>query len=128
MKHSPYEPLKKPFFSPGTFVLLAVMAVGFSFGIARLLTGLSTVTNLDNSYPWGLWIAIDVACGVALAAGGFTTAALVDIFGGKRYRVLLRPAVLTAWLGYIMVAVGLMFDLAVTGISGNPCSTGKATR
>lgn len=111
MNHPPYEPLKKPFFSPGTYVLMAVMAVGFSFGITRLLTGLSTVTNLDNSYPWGIWIAIDVACGVALAAGGFTTAALVDIFGGKRYRLLLRPAVLTAWLGYIMVAVGLMFDL-----------------
>jgi octaheme c-type cytochrome (tetrathionate reductase family) len=111
MRHLHSEPLKKPFFTPGTFVLMIFMAIGFAFGISRLFTGLETVTNLNDSYPWGIWIAIDVACGVALAAGGFTTAALVDIFGGKKYHALLRPAVLTAWLGYIMVAVGLMFDL-----------------
>ncbi len=111
MKYLRSEPLKQPFFTPGTFVLLVFMAIGFSFGISRLLTGLETVTNLNDSYPWGIWIAIDVACGVALAAGGFITASLVDIFGGKKYHPLLRPAVLTAWLGYAMVAVGLMFDL-----------------
>lgn len=104
-------PLKRKFFTPGTYILLALMAVGTTFGISRLITGLDTVTNLSNSYPWGIWIAIDVACGVVLAAGGFTTAAIADIFGGKKYHALLRPAVLTAWLGYLMVAFGLMFDL-----------------
>jgi octaheme c-type cytochrome (tetrathionate reductase family) len=52
-----------------------------------------------------------VACGVALAAGGFTTAALVDIFGRKKYKALLRPAILTAFLGYLWVAIALSFDL-----------------
>jgi len=33
------------------------------------------VTNLDNFNPWGIWISFDVACGVALAAGGYTTIA-----------------------------------------------------
>jgi len=111
MKTLKPEPLNQTFFTPGTFVVLTLMAVGFSFGIVRLLAGLEAVTNLSDSFPWGIWIAIDVACGVALAAGGFTTAALIDIFGGKKYKALLRPAVLTAWLGYVMVAVGLMFDL-----------------
>jgi Ni/Fe-hydrogenase subunit HybB-like protein len=69
------------------------------------------VTNLDNHIPWGIWIAFDVACGVALAAGGFTTAALVEIFGRKRYLALLRPALLTAFLGYLWVAIALSFDL-----------------
>lgn len=109
--HLQSAPLKRKFFTPGTFILLVIMGVGFAFGIGRLITGLDSVTNLDDSFPWGIWIAIDVACGVALAAGGFTTAALADIFGGKKYHAILRPAVLTAWLGYIMVAVGLMFDL-----------------
>jgi octaheme c-type cytochrome (tetrathionate reductase family) len=99
------------FFTPGTIVLSAVAAVGLAFGLARLFNGLGAVTNLDDSFPWGIWIAIDVACGVALAAGGFTTAALVDIFGRRRFKPLLRPAILTAWLGYFLVAVGLMFDL-----------------
>jgi len=111
MDHPAIERIDRPFFTPGTFVLLAFMVVGFSFGLARFLLGLETVTNLDNYYPWGIWIAIDVACGVALAAGGFTTAALIDIFGRKKYHALLRPAILTAWLGYLMVAIGLQFDV-----------------
>ncbi len=105
------QPIRAKFFSPGALILSAVAGVGLAFGLARLFTGLGAVTNLDNSYPWGIWIAVDVACGVALAAGGFMTAAIVDIFGRKQFKAFLRPAILTAWLGYFMVAVGLMFDL-----------------
>jgi len=111
MSHHRPRPYTGAFFTPGTFILLALMAIGYSFGIARFFTGLGAVTNLSTQFPWGIWIAIDVACGVALAAGGFTTAALVDIFGGKKFKPLLRPAVLTAWVGYLMVGFGLMFDL-----------------
>src|SRR5512136_741347 len=101
----------KPFFTFGTLTLLIFMGAGFAFGITRMFLGLGTVTNLDNHNPWGIWIAFDVACGVALAAGGFTTAALVDIFGRKNYHALLRPAILTAFLGYLWVAIALSFDL-----------------
>ena len=101
----------KPFFTFGTLTLLIFMGVGFAFGITRMLLGLGTVTNLDNHNPWGIWISFDVACGVALAAGGFTTAALVDIFGRRQYKPLLRPAILTAFLGYLWVAIALSFDL-----------------
>jgi Ni/Fe-hydrogenase subunit HybB-like protein len=101
----------KPFFTFGTLTLLIFMGIGYAFGITRMLLGLSTVTNLDNHSPWGIWISFDVACGVALAAGGFTTAALVDIFGRRKYRPLLRPALLTAFLGYLWVAIALSFDL-----------------
>jgi octaheme c-type cytochrome (tetrathionate reductase family) len=102
---------QKPFFTPGTTMLMVLAAIGFSFGLARILNGLGAVTNLDNFYPWGIWIAIDVASGVALAAGGFTTAAYIEIFGCHQFKPLLRPAILTAWLGYFMVAVGLTFDV-----------------
>src|SRR5512136_330943 len=101
----------KPFFTFGTLTLLIFMGAGFAFGITRMFLGLGTVTNLDNHNPWGIWIAFDVACGVALAAGGFTTAALVDIFGRRKYHALLRPAILTAFLGYLWVAIALSFDL-----------------
>ena len=100
-----------PFFTTGSIILLVFMGVGFAFGLARLITGLSTVTNLDNEHPWGIWIAIDVTCGVALAAGGFTSAALIEVFGKHKYAPLLRPAILTAWLGYLFVGIALMFDL-----------------
>lgn len=111
MSHPAPSRQTRPFFTFGTLVLLIFMGIGFAFGLSRLLLGLGAVTNLTDRSPWGIWIAIDVACGVALAAGGFTTAALVDIFGRKRYHSLLRPALLTAFLGYLWVAIALMFDL-----------------
>ena len=49
--------------------------------------------------------------GVALAAGGFVIAATVHIFHRERYEPLLRPAILTAFLGYLLVVLGLLFDL-----------------
>ena len=108
--HTPHR-VTKPFFTFGTLTLLLFMGVGFAFGITRLFLGLGAVTNLDNHNPWGIWISFDVACGVALAAGGFTTAALVDIFGRRKYHSLLRPALLTAFLGYLWVGIALSFDL-----------------
>jgi Ni/Fe-hydrogenase subunit HybB-like protein len=52
-----------------------------------------------------------VLCGVMLAAGGFTLTAAVHIFNLKRLQPIVRPTVLTAFLGYLLVSVALMFDL-----------------
>jgi Ni/Fe-hydrogenase subunit HybB-like protein len=73
--------------------------------------GIGTISNLDNSYPWGFWISFDLFTGVAISSGGFIMAGTVYILGIKEYQPLLRPAVLTAFLGYIMVAVALLVDL-----------------
>lgn len=81
--------------------------------IFRLIKGLGASTNLTDNTPWGLWIGFDVFSGVALAAGGFVICAVVYIFHLEKYRSLVRPAVLTAFLGYVAVAVGLFFDLGV---------------
>ena len=40
-------------------------------------------------------------------------AATVYIFGLEKYRPFVRPAILTAFLGYIAVAVGLNYDLGL---------------
>jgi Ni/Fe-hydrogenase subunit HybB-like protein len=104
-------PVRSAFWTRGTKVLLAIAAIGVAAYTYRLWAGLGAATNLSNQYPWGLWIAIDVATGVALAAGGFTTAALADIFHQKRYHAIVRPALLTALLGYTFVVIGLMADL-----------------
>ncbi len=77
----------------------------------RFFEGLGSVTALSDTAPWGLWITFDVMGGVALAAGGFTMAATVYVFKLERYRPVLRPAVLTALIGYILVIVGLGLDL-----------------
>jgi len=69
------------------------------------------MTNLNDQYPWGIWIGVDVASGVALAAGGFTTSALAHIFHREHYHAIVRPALLTAMLGYTFVGMSLMVDL-----------------
>jgi len=104
-------PVEKPIFTPGVFVLLGLIAIGLGFAIKRYIFGLESITNLDDQYPWGLWIGVDVATGVALAAGGFTTSALAHIFHREHYHAIVRPALLTAMLGYTFVAMSLLVDL-----------------
>ena len=79
--------------------------------IRRFAEGLGAVTGMNDAAPWGLWIGADVFAGVALAAGGFVLAATVHIFRIERFEPILRPTVLTAFLGYILVAVALFIDI-----------------
>jgi Ni/Fe-hydrogenase subunit HybB-like protein len=104
-------PMRQPFLTRGTKILLSIAGTGALAYAFRLLFGLGAATNLDNQYPWGIWISIDVATGVALAAGGFTTAALAHIFHREKYQSIVRPALLTAMLGYTFVVIGLLADL-----------------
>ncbi len=92
-------------------VAAAILAAGAFSAVYRFTRGLGPSTHLSDQFPWGLWIGFDVICGVGLAAGGFTLAALVHIFNIKRFEPVLRPTILTAFLGYILVIVGLLFDL-----------------
>jgi Ni/Fe-hydrogenase subunit HybB-like protein len=103
--------IRARFWTRGTAILGALTGVGALLYLYRLVFGLGATTHLDNQYPWGIWIAVDVASGVALAAGGFTTAALADIFHREKYQDIVRPALLTAMLGYTFVVVGLLADL-----------------
>jgi Ni/Fe-hydrogenase subunit HybB-like protein len=92
-------------------VLVVILAAGFYSTVLRFVKGLGGSTALSDRFPWGLWIGFDVLCGVGLAAGGFTIAAVVYIFNLKRFHPVLRPTILTAFLGYALVAVALLFDL-----------------
>ncbi len=98
-------------FSFWKLLFLALMAAGLYAAVVRFTQGLGPSTHLSDEFPWGLWIGFDVLCGVMLAAGGFTLTAAVHIFNIKRLRPIVRPTVLTAFLGYVLVCVALMFDL-----------------
>lgn len=104
-------PIKRKFFTPGVIILCILALNAIVFLAIRFFFGLGAVTNLDNQYPWGIWIGIDVAAGVALAAGGFTTAALGHVMHREEYAAVVRPALLTAMLGYTFVAMGVLVDL-----------------
>ncbi|MEW6337054.1 MAG: NrfD/PsrC family molybdoenzyme membrane anchor subunit [Acidobacteriota bacterium] len=91
--------------------LWSILGAATTVGVGRYALGLGKTTALTDLTPWGLWIGFDVLAGVALAAGGFMIAGAVHVFHLERYHALLRPAVLTAFLGYVAVVVGLLIDL-----------------
>ncbi len=103
--------LTKKYITPGVIILAVLALNGLAFVLARLLFGIGAVTNLSDQYPWGLWIGVDVAAGVALAAGGFTSAALGHVMHREDYHAIVRPALLTAMLGYTFVAFGVTIDI-----------------
>jgi Ni/Fe-hydrogenase subunit HybB-like protein len=92
-------------------LFLALLAIGAVLSVVRFTSGLGSVTHLSDAYPWGLWIGFDVLCGVGLAAGGFTITTAVYVFNVKRWKPILRPTILTAFLGYLLVVVALLYDL-----------------
>ena len=104
-------PVKHKYFTPGVFALLIIALNGLVFLMGRFFFGIGAVANLNNQYPWGLWIGVDVGAGVALAAGGFTTAALGHVMHREEYSAIVRPALLTAMLGYTFVAAGVFVDI-----------------
>src|SRR6516165_2264638 len=92
-------------------IFLLIMAAGIYCTFGRSFRGLGASTNLSDQFPWGLWIGFDVMCGVMMAAGGFTLTAAVYIFHLEEFRPIVRPSILTAFLGYLLVIVALLFDL-----------------
>jgi Ni/Fe-hydrogenase subunit HybB-like protein len=95
----------------GNAIAAAILVVGVPLLVYRFVAGLGATTALSQTAPWGLWIGFDMMTGIALAAGGFTIGATVQLFGLKEYHPIERPAILTAFLGYVMAVVGLLADL-----------------
>jgi Ni/Fe-hydrogenase subunit HybB-like protein len=106
-------------------VLLVTWLAGLTAAVIRFTGGLGAATNLSDKYPWGLWVGFDVISGVGLAAGGFTIAAAVYVFHIKRFYPVLKPTILTAFLGYLLVIVGLIFDVGRPDKLYNPLFFGN---
>jgi Ni/Fe-hydrogenase subunit HybB-like protein len=92
--------------------LWAIAFTGLIASIIRFTSGLGVTTGMNDSAPWGLWIAFKLVF-VAIAGGGFTLAGMVYIFHLERYRPILRRAILIALLGYGSFIVSLIFDLGL---------------
>jgi Ni/Fe-hydrogenase subunit HybB-like protein len=102
---------KKTLFTPFNVITGMILVLGAFLTIWRFGWGLGAVTNLDHNNPWGIWIGFDLLCGVALAAGGYVTSSAVYLFGMKKHHAAVRPAILTAFLGYLFVVIALNYDL-----------------
>ncbi len=97
--------------TPTTRVLIVLMAAGVLVMFYRLIFGLGAATHLNDIWPWGFWIAFDVLGGVAMAAGGFIIAGAVYILNWKKYKPIVRPAILNAFFGYMLAALAISLDI-----------------
>lgn len=95
----------------GNGIFALILLIGVPIIVYRFAFGLGASTNLSQQTPWGIWIGIDMLSGIALAAGGFTIAATVYLLGVEKYHPIVRPAVLTGFLGYLFAVIGLLADL-----------------
>lgn len=98
-------------FTPWDALFALILVIGIPVIVYRFTFGLASATNLTQQTPWGIWIGIDMLSGIALAAGGFTIAASVYLLGIEKYHPIVRPAVLTGFLGYLFAVFGLLCDL-----------------
>jgi len=92
-------------------LMMVLTGVGALASLVRFVFGLGSTTNLNDTYPWGLWISFDVVTAVPLAAGAFTIGIVAHVFHIKKLEPLVRPAIVTGFLGYSLVCVGLLLDL-----------------
>ncbi len=93
------------------YVILGLLtALGLFLGGYRLAVGLGSTTNLNDYFPWGLWIALDVFM-IPAAGAAFTVSAIGHFFHRHDYHKILRPAVLIGFLGYVSVVLILILDL-----------------
>jgi Ni/Fe-hydrogenase subunit HybB-like protein len=90
------------------FALAGGVAIGF-----RLWFGLGATTNLSDAVPWGLWKILNMVAGVALATSGFTVGFLVYVLKLERFRPLVKPAILVAFLGYGSSCFALFLDIGL---------------
>jgi Ni/Fe-hydrogenase subunit HybB-like protein len=104
-------PLGGRLVTPVTVVLAGLTAIAGVILLIRFFFGLGAVTNINDGFPWGIWIAYDVMVGSALACGGYTMALLVYIFNRGEYHPLVRPALLASLFGYTLAGASVIFDL-----------------
>jgi Ni/Fe-hydrogenase subunit HybB-like protein len=105
------QPIGGPLLTRGYWILLTLGAIGILLTLWRFAVGLGATTALNDGYPLGLWIALDVVTGTALACGGYAVALVVYIFNKGKYHPLVRPAVLTSALGYTLAGASVAIDL-----------------
>jgi Ni/Fe-hydrogenase subunit HybB-like protein len=106
-----FKPLGGKIFTKPFKVLLVFALIGIYFIIKRYFFGIGAVSNLNDGYPWGLWIVYDVVTGTAIACGGYAMAMLVYIFNRGQYHPMIRSALLASMFGYTLAGVSIYIDV-----------------
>ncbi len=100
-----------PRWSFWTWCFALLMTGGTYAFLVRSLRGLGPATHLNDVFSWGLGIGLDVYCGIALAAGGFTVAVFAHLLGDESSVPVVRASVLAGFLGYVVAVLGFISEL-----------------
>lgn len=94
-----------------TFILAVISFIAVVILAKRFIYGLGAVTNLNDGYPWGIWVVYDVVVGTGLACGGYAMALVVYIANKGKYHPLVRPALLASLFGYTLGGISAFIDM-----------------
>ena len=109
---SAYNPVRQRVLTLPFMLLGIILLVGTYFGVQRFSSGgMGSVSNLNGGFAWGIWVVYDVVIGTALACGGYALAITVYIMNRGKYHPLMRTAILTSLLGYLLGGFGAFFDM-----------------
>jgi len=111
MGHDEFQKHDDRIFTPAFFVLLTLTVIGFALVALRFIKGIGAVSNMNDGYPWGIWITYDVATGTAIACGGYAMAILIYIRNRMHYHPMIRSAILTSLFGYGLAGFSVMVDV-----------------
>lgn len=96
--------------TPVRIFLFALVGMAALLGVYRLFTGLGGSTNLNDQWPWGLWIVLDLTV-VALAGAGYSLTLLSHVLHIKKFKSVARRALLISLMGYIFVLLTLILEI-----------------
>jgi Ni/Fe-hydrogenase subunit HybB-like protein len=96
---------------PVALLLWALVLAAVVTTVIRFATGIATIANINQAYPWGWWVGFDMLTRIALGGVGFTMAAAGEIFDFTGLRHLVRAALLVGLLWYFTYAAVLMVEL-----------------
>jgi Ni/Fe-hydrogenase subunit HybB-like protein len=97
--------------TPFNIITAPIILVGIVLIAIRFIYGLGAVTNLSQSYPWGIWIGFDVVTGVAFAGGAYVLTFAAHVLRVKTFEPIVRVTVLNGFLAYVFYAGALLLDL-----------------
>ncbi len=98
--------LTRPFLFLSLLVIIAVALM-----LYRFVYGLGEATNLNNGYPWGLWVVLDIHVTAAIGCGGYVLAIVVYVMNRGQFHPLMRPALVGSTFAYTLATVAGLVDL-----------------
>ena len=108
---STYAPIGGKLITKPMLILVLLFMLALALLATRFIFGLAAVTNINDGYPWGIWIVVDVMVGTAFGCAGYSVALLVYLFNRGQYHPLMRSALMAGMFGYTLAGMAVIFDL-----------------